>query len=82
MFANALKKFVVGVFANEIFAQQTRWAGGGKSWEEQFTEMKTHVCNWVAQKSLQARSSKDGTIDEIHDGCGWHDIGEHYSDEN
>ena len=52
MFANAFKKFLVGALATEIFTQQTRWVGEGKTEEQQFVEMKRHMCNWVAQKRL------------------------------
>ena len=79
MFANALKKFLVGALATEIFTQQTRWVGEGKTEKEQFVEMKRHMCNWAAQKSLLARSAKDGNLDEVTHGDAWYEHDNGYS---
>lgn len=93
MFANALKKFVIGAFATEIFAPQTRWVGEGKLEDEQVVETRSPMCDWSTQDSLQARSPKDGSLGKINgddqwygyhygNSFDWYDTDEHYLDEN
>ena len=79
MFSNALKKFLAGALATEISTQQTRWVGEGKTEEKQFVEMKRHMCNWAAQKSLLARSTKDGSLDEVTNSETWYEYDSGYS---
>jgi hypothetical protein len=76
MFTNALRRFLVGDLRVEIFTQQTRWVGEGRSEDEQYQGMKRYMWNWAAQKSLQARSPKYGNICEwADDSYDWHEEG-------
>ena len=43
MFTNALKKFLVGALATEIFVQQTRWIGEGNRTRTIYRNEEAHV---------------------------------------
>ena len=77
--SNALKKFLTGALASGISAQQTRWAGEGKTEEEHFIEIKRCMCNWAAQKSVQARSTKGWRLGEMVGAEQWSEYDDSYA---